>query len=154
MYTREEASGTRQAFWTAFGQYMMPVLSADGAKINWINYKTGEKHLYFKMRADKTEAFVAIELSHPDTDIQQLYFEQFLELKKTFHSIVNEEWIWRLHTEGENGKIISKIYTVLSSASIYKREDWPALILFFKPRLIALDDFWSVARYSFEALRS
>lgn len=53
MYTREQISQLRQEFWTTFGQYMSPVLSAEGGKINWLNYKTGIKHLHFKMDADK-----------------------------------------------------------------------------------------------------
>ncbi|RYZ23162.1 MAG: DUF4268 domain-containing protein, partial [Chitinophagaceae bacterium] len=37
---------------------------------------------------------------------------------------------------------------------IFRREDWPELISFFKPRIVALDAFWSEAKYFFEALRS
>ena len=49
MYSKAEATQLRQAFWTAFGQYMAPVPSAEGETTNWINYKTGFKHLYFRM---------------------------------------------------------------------------------------------------------
>jgi hypothetical protein len=31
-----------------------------------------------------------------------------------------------------------------------KRDDWPAIISFLKPRIIALDAFWSQAKYGFE----
>ena len=82
MYSRQEASQLRKEFWTAFGQYMQPILSAEGEKVNWINYKTGEKHIYFRMQVDNKKAFIGIELSHPDAGVQQLYFEQFLELKR------------------------------------------------------------------------
>jgi hypothetical protein len=77
--------GLRQAFWTAFGQYMLPILSADGAKINWINYKTGVKDVSFKMNADNKIAIIAIELTHADVELQQLFFEHFLRAKKIFH---------------------------------------------------------------------
>jgi hypothetical protein len=33
MYTKQETSKQRQEFWTAFGRYMKPVLSADGEEI-------------------------------------------------------------------------------------------------------------------------
>ncbi|MFA6248901.1 MAG: DUF4268 domain-containing protein, partial [Mucilaginibacter sp.] len=49
MYSKDQASQLKQAFWTAFGQYMGPVLSAEGLRTNWINYKTGVKHIYFRM---------------------------------------------------------------------------------------------------------
>lgn len=153
MYSQQQASQLRQAFWTAFGLYMAPLSSAEGEKINWLNYKTGEKNIHFKMHADKKQAFIGIELTHNDKGIQQLYFEQFAELKKILENCLHEEWNWALHTRDENGKTISRIYTEMNGASIFKKEDWPALISFFKPRIIALDEFWSFARHSFEMLR-
>lgn len=153
MYSRQEASQLRQEFWTTFGQYMSPVLSAEGEKINWINYKTGEKNISFRMHADNKKASIAIELSHKDKEIQQIIFEQFLQFKKIFDETVNEEWIWQLHTYDEHGRIISRIAKEKSGLSIYQKQDWPGLISFFKPRIIALDAFWSSVKYAFEALR-
>lgn len=153
MYSKQQASQLRQEFWTTFGQYMAPVLSAEGEKINWINYKTGERDISFKMQADNKKASIAIELTHKDAGIQQLYFEQFTELKKILEAALQEVWNWQLHSHDENGKLISKIYTEMDNISIFKKEDWPSLISFFKPRIIALDDFWSNVKYSFEMLR-
>lgn len=153
MYTRQEASRLRQEFWTTFGQYMQPIPSSEGEKIAWLNYKTGEKNIYFRMQADNTKASIAIEITHPDPDLQDLYFEQFKELKTILHNTLDEEWHWVLHTTDEYGKTISRIYTELSGVSVFKKEDWPGLISFFKPRIIALDEFWSLVKYGFEALR-
>jgi len=153
MYTREQASTLRQAFWTAFGNYMNPVPSAEGLKINWINYNTGLKNVFFRLKADKKTADIAIEITHPDTEIQELYFEQFTELRPMLHEQMDEEWEWVLHTTDENGKIISRIYKEISPVSVFNQNDWPTLISFFKPRLISLDEFWSSAQYSFDALR-
>jgi hypothetical protein len=153
MYSRQQASQLRQQFWTTFGQYMTPVLSAEGEKINWINYKTGEKDIYFKMQADNKAASIAIEITHKDAGIQQLYFEQFAELKKIIENLIEEEWIWQLHTTNEKGKLISRIYKEINNVNVFKKEEWPLLISFFKPRIIALDEFWSSAKYGFEALR-
>lgn len=153
MYSREQASQLRQAFWTAFGQYIAPHPSADGYKINWSNYKTGLKHVYFRMQADKKTASIAIELAHPDPEIQELFFEQFMELKNLLHEYLGEEWEWELHTTNSEGKTISRIYKELPGVSVFNQDDWPALISFFKPRIIALDDFWSGAKYSFDELR-
>jgi len=153
MYSKDEASQIKQAFWTTFGQYIAPQLSADGLKVNWVNYKTGIKHLYFKMDADNKSASIGITITHPDTGIQELFFEQFLEIKTLLERYLNEEWIWALHQQDMNGKIVSRIYTELKDASIYNREHWPRLISFFKPRIIALDEFWSVGQYSFEGLK-
>ena len=132
---------------------MNPVLSSEGEKINWINYKTGEKDISFRMDADNKTAFIAIELTHADGEIRQIYFEQFLQLKKIFHETVNEEWTWQPETQDANGRLISRIFKEKKGCSIFNKEHWPGLISFFKPRIIALDDFWSNVKYSFEMLR-
>ena len=153
MYSRDQASQIKQAFWTAFGQYIAPQPSADGLRINWINYKTGVKHLYFKMQADKKSAFIAIEISHPDLGMQELIFEQFKELKAVFDASIGEEWDWQLHTTDDNQKTVSRIIKTLPNVSVFNQNDWPALISFFKPRIIALGDFWSTASYSFDLFK-
>jgi hypothetical protein len=153
MYSRQQASELRQAFWTAFGLYMQPIPSAEGEKVNWVNYKTGEKNIYFRMNAGTRSSSIAIEITHPDIELQQLYFEHFVQLKTLLQNALNEEWIWRLHGSDENGKVISRIYKEINNVSVFNQNDWPALISFFKPRIIALDEFWSSAKYGFEALR-
>lgn len=132
---------------------MSPVLSAEGMPTNWINYKTGLKNVYFRMQADRKQASIAIEMTQPDSEIQQMFFEQFGAMKELLHSTVEEEWTWELHTTDEYGKEVSRIYTELKEVSIFNQDDWPALISFFKPRIIALDAFWSDAKYSFDELR-
>lgn len=153
MYSREQASQIRQSFWTTFGQYISPQPSADGLKVNWVNYKTGIKHVHFRMQAFNRSASIGIEITHPDAGIQELFFEQFKELRLILADALQEEWQWELHTQDEYGKTISRIYKQLDDASIFNRNDWPALISFFKPRIIALDEFWSTAKYSFDALK-
>lgn len=153
MYSRQEASQLRKDFWTAFGQYMTPVLSAEGEKVAWVNYKTGEKGIFFRLQADNKKAVVAIELTHADAGLQQLYFEQFEQLKKIFNATTGGGWTWELHGTDEYGKTVSKIYKERSPVSIFKKEDWPQLISFFKTEIVALDEFWSNVKYSFEALR-
>ena len=152
MYTRQQAAQLRQEFWTTFGRYMAPVLSAEGERINWINYKTGEKGIRFQMQADNKKAYIAIEITIADKGLQQLYFEHFVQLKNIFKQTVPEEWQWELHSTNEEGKTISKIYKELDHVSVFKKEDWPELISFFKKHIIALDAFWSNVKYSFEAL--
>jgi len=153
LYSKDEASQLKQEFWTTFGQYISPQLSAEGLRVNWVNYKTGIKYVYFRMEAIKRSASIAIEITHPDAGIQELFFEQFLELKNVLHSALNEDWEWQLHHINEEGKITSRIIRHLYGASIFNKNDWPALISFFKPRIVALDEFWSDAKYAFDALK-
>ena len=151
MYTRQESSRIKQAFWTAYGQYMQPVPSASGEKVNWVNYKTGIKHLYFRMHADRKGAYIAIELTHPNLTIQQDQYDQLIQMRNLLEEQLNESWDWLPMTSDEYGKIISQVKKELTEVNIFNQEDWPELISFFKPRIIALDAFWNFAKYSFEA---
>jgi hypothetical protein len=153
MYTRDEASRIKEEFWTAFGKYMSPIPSAEGVKINWVNYHTKVKDVHFRMDADKKSAAIYISMEHRDPGIQEIFFEQFLEFKNLLHNTIGEEWLWQLHVPTTGGKVISKIYKDISDVSVFNKNQWPELITFFKPRIIALDSFWENARYSFESLK-
>ena len=133
-----------------FGQYMARVLSSEGEKINWINYKTGVKGLQFKMDIVKDTASISIEINHPDAAEQKIIFEKLFQLKQKLSSSLDEEWNWLLFTHDENGKLVSKVYQEKNGISIIHREDWPALISFLKPRMMALDEFWNSVKYGFE----
>lgn len=154
MYSRQESAVLKQEFWTRFGQYMQPVLSAEGMPVNWINYKTGERNIFFKMFADNKHAYIGIEITHKEAGLRELYFQQFQELTNFLNDSLKEAWIWQSeYTDFETGKTISRIYTKLEQVSIFKQEDWPAMIAFLKPRIIALDEFWNNVKPVFEALR-
>ncbi len=148
MFKSEEASRIRQEFWTAIGRYMTPVPSAEGMKINWINYRTSIKDVYFRMNVNQNSAMIYIAMEHSDPGLRELHFQ---ELKKLLHAELDEEW--QSQTYVKKDKVISRIYKQTSGVSGFNKDHWPELISFFKPRIIALDCFWENARYSFEALK-
>lgn len=152
MFSRDEASRIRQEFWTTFGRYMSPIPSSEGLTVNWINYHTGIKDVYFRMEANQKSAMIAITMEHRDAGIRELYFEQFLEFRTLLQGTLEEEWNWNPKVTLE-GKVISRIAKELPDVSVFNKEQWPDLISFFKPRIIALDGFWENAKYSFEALK-
>jgi hypothetical protein len=152
MFSRKEASEIKHEFWTVFGRYMSPIPSAEGLKINWVNYHTSIKDLYFRMDAGPKSATISISLEHPDPGIQELYFEQLLQMKSILHAILEEEWNWQRQALVD-GKEISRIEKTLPDVSVLNKNHWPDLISFFKPRIIALDTFWQDARYGFDLLR-
>jgi hypothetical protein len=153
MFSREEASRIKEEFWTAFGRYMSPIFSAEGLKTNWVNYHTRVKDVYFRMETGKKSAEISISLEHRDPAIQELYFEQFLELKTMLHTSLQEEWNWQLHARGDDGKVVSKISKEIAGVSVFNKDHWPDLISFFKPRIIALDSFWEDGKYAFDGLK-
>jgi hypothetical protein len=150
MYSRQELSQTRQRFWTRFGQYMRPVKGANGDTINWMNYKTGIRHIFFRMDAGTDHAAIAIELQHTDRLLRHQYLEQFLQLRALLEEATGEKWDWEADHTDEHGKTISRIGTAINGVNIFREEDWPAIISFLKPRIIALDQFWWIVKDAFE----
>ena len=152
MYSKAETSRIRKDFWIAFGQYMKPVPNAQGRRVNWPNYKTGITDIYFRMKAERGFASVGIEITHADEEFQELIFEQFTQLRKILESCTQEKWDWKLHVENEVGQVISKIEMVKKGVNVMEEKDWPAIISFLKPRIIALDEFWDLVKPGFEDL--
>lgn len=150
MYTKQEISKQREAFWTTFGKYMQPVMSADGMKVNWVNYKTGITGIGFRMNADAKQSTISIVISNNDDSIRHAHYERFEALKEILHTTMGEDWEWQCDASDEYGKHMSTISKELPGVNIHKNEDWPEMISFFKPRIIALDEFWSMAKYNFE----
>lgn len=128
---------------------MKPVAGASGLPVNWINYKTGIRHIHFKMDADNSRAVIAIEISHPQSAERLQCYNQFVALKKLLVSTATFHWQWN-ETVHSGNKIISSISQQLDGVSILEKADWPAIISFLKPRIIALDAFWDMVKDGFE----
>lgn len=146
MYTIQEASVIKQKFWTNFGQYMRPVTGADGNKVNWLNYNTGIRHIYFRMDAGNNNASIAIELKHADEGLRQHYFERLKQVKHLLEQSTGEIWDWQSRQKDEDGNIVSRISKNIDGVNIFNEPDWPAIISFLKPRMIALDEFWVMVK--------
>ena len=149
MYSQEQTSKLKAQFWTSFGQYMKPVPGASGLAVNWINYKTGIRNIRFKMDADNTKAFIAIEISHPQPAERLLYYNQFVSLKKLLATTTTFNWQWN-ETLQTNHKTISSISQQLDGVNILNQSDWPAIISFLKLRIVALDAFWDLVKDGFD----
>lgn len=129
---------------------MAPVLSAEGEKINWVNYKTGIKFMRFNMQAVNNKASIAIEFLHPDILVQQQQFELLANFKMQFEKACGTGWQWEKLIIDEHGKTISRILNELKEVSILRQADWPQIVSFLKPSLICLDSFWSNYKFALE----
>lgn len=150
MYSKQQASLVRQQFYTSLGLYMAPVLSAEGGKQNWLNYKTGVRHIFIRTDTPSRDASIGLLLTHPDPATRLEQFEQFLVLRPLLQHTDEIRWIWQKEALNQTEQPISRIYAEFKGGSVLNKADWPALISFFKPRLIALDAFWSQVKFQFE----
>lgn len=153
LYSREQSKKLREQFWTRYGQYMAAVPAAEGIAVNWINYKTGLKFLSFRMEASQSLARISIDITHSDAGIRKMLFSQLQEYRNLLYQELQEEWTWTEQVDDGYGKTISRVEITLANVSVFNMGDWPALISFFKPRIIALDRFWSTAQYGFEMFK-
>lgn len=129
---------------------MKPVPGAGGKAVNWLNYKTGNRHILFRMDADKQHAFIAIEIRHPQNEERINCYNQFLSLKTLLKNETGFEWDWQAGTVDDNGQTISRISQTLEHINVLNEKDWPAIIAFLKPRIMSLDAFWYLVKDGFE----
>jgi hypothetical protein len=146
MFTREEVKEINTLFWTSFGKYMQKHKSQFNFHNKWVNYKTGVKDVYFRLKIDKSCAEISIELQHKDSGIRELYFEQFLELKKIFDQQVGT-WEWVEHelqqsSEGTYNEL-SAIRIKLFDVNLYQKDTWQQTFYFFEDYMVKLDEFWA-----------
>ena len=128
-------------------------MNAEGTRINWINYKTDVKGVYFRTDVERKFAEVSIEISHPDPSVQLMIYEQFEEYENVLEGYLGEKWIWTKEDYDDDGKQIATIKTRLENVSIFRDTDWPQIIPFLKDRMINLDEFWCDHKDSFEIFK-
>ena len=154
MYTKRQASLLKQEFWTIFGQYMMPVPNANGEKINWINYKTGNRFVHVKLDVVSEMAIITIEIHLPKNGLYHLYAEQFLRQRKLLQSFAGDDWNWQTSDTPEANNSAVIINKTTTGVSIFDKACWPVLISFFKQSITGFDSFWEMAKYGFDDLQS
>jgi hypothetical protein len=149
MYTPQQASKLRSDFWASFGHYMRPLPGANGETKNWLNYKTGVKHLYFRMDADQHHAGIAIEIRSPDTKQRVELYNKLEALSSIFTDTAGKGWTWEKAVMDHDGQEMSRIIQVIQDVNVYNKADWPAIISFLKPKMLDLDRFWDLVRENF-----
>jgi hypothetical protein len=150
MYSKEEASAVRQRFWTTFGKYMQVVPSMSDEKVNWVNYKTGVKDIFFKLEADNTCATVAIIFNNANMDERDNAFSIFKNLHHQFINIAGADWVLEENVTNEFGKQFHSVKAVLPNIKVFRETDWPQIISFLKTNIIKLDEFWANFKPAFE----
>ena len=141
MLTKDEKKGLRIEFWTQLEAQLDKDRNPHGSKVQWLNYNTGVKHLYFRMEADENGARLCIDIQFPDAGIRNLYYEQFEELKNKL-SETYKDLTWTKDFEHSNGKTIHRISVEKDGCHIFERSDWDKMQLFLKINFKKLDEFW------------
>src|SRR4051812_14978940 len=109
----------KEEFWATFGKYMALSQSASGEKVNWVNYKTGVRHVQFRLTADDKVAGVCIELSSNDPEAQKRLFDQLVNDLPLLIELTDNNWQKELHVTSAEGRVISRIYQEHAGLNVY-----------------------------------
>jgi hypothetical protein len=152
MLSKEEAKELRVGFWSKLEEQMTKMKNPHGTKVNWMNYNTGIKDLYFRMEADDDGARLCIDLQFLDKGIRDLYYEQFTE----FQNMLTDKFKdlkWYPEWEHWNGKDISRIAMEKDGCKLNNKADWDKMHLFLKLNFKKLDEFWDEFGEVFQNLK-
>lgn len=82
------------------------------------------------MDADQHSAQIRIQIAHPDEGMRALLFDQFREYRSLLHTLLGEEWHWRLDHRDGYGKSHAYIGLECYDWNVFERADWSDLISF------------------------
>ena len=130
MYSKEEKKKSTVDFWNSFGLYMKKY-NRDFGRVKWVNYRSNVKDIFFRLNITNKTATFSIEIQHKEEGMRELFFEQFKELKGVLNDNIREDLIWEDLTYNKNNQPICSIYSELENVSIYNRDDWQKVFVFF-----------------------
>ncbi|MFT5823915.1 MAG: hypothetical protein ACI8ZM_005180 [Crocinitomix sp.] len=154
MYSKDEEKALKIEFWATLNEQLELERGLHASKVNWMNFNTKIKQLFFRMEASREEVKLCIDLQFLDPVITAIYYEQFTEFKNILEERLDGELDWQSTFEHTNGKTISRISVGLTGVDMYNKEDWPAMHGFLKQNFIKLENFWAEFSDVFVALKS
>jgi hypothetical protein len=142
MFTKDEEKEIKLQFWHGLTQELNHVKGLHANKVNWTNFNTSIRHMYFRMEADENGARLCIDLQFPDQGIRELFYEQFTEFSNILNKRFEDRLIWLPTFQHWNGKTISRIYVGMEG-NFYDRSQWPEMFTFLTQNFTILEAFWS-----------
>lgn len=143
MFSKEEQKSLNAAFWTRFKEQAGVNKSANGKRVNWVNYPTHLKQLYVRLHADTETARFSIDIQAKDQGIRAIIWEQMTELKKVMEEEMNSSGLWEETAYNIAGQEISRISWTLEGVNMYEKADQDKIFGFFIPLLVGFDKFYT-----------
>ena len=153
MYSKEEKKELKVGFWTELNDKLTEAGKAKGRNLEWMNYPTNIKRLFFRMEADESSARLCIDLQFVSKGIREIYFLQFQELETKLKETLTSDIHFEADYEHWNGKTISRIYCELDGVNVNNREDWGKIHDYLVENFLKLDAFWEEFNAIFYALK-
>lgn len=142
MFSKEELRERKTLFWEGLKTRMQHHRSANGKRMNWINYKTGIKFLFVRLDVNSKRAIFALDLQPKDEGVREIFWEQLHELKMVLESEMGPG-NWNDDFEIKYGLSVARISWELPGVNMFKKEDTDKIYAFFQEKLIAFDSFYT-----------
>ena len=143
MYNKEEAKALRMEFWEQFQDFTNKRRRKIGGSGKWVLDRTGINGLTLKFHFDSKDASVGIDVETRNLDKRLEIWEKLEAVQQQINTALGEDTLWDLDFTRENSKPISRIHRVLENVSIFNREDWNRVNMFFFDRMLALEEFYT-----------
>jgi len=140
MYSKEEAKTIRIEYWEQFRTYTNKRRKNKGRTGKWILDKTGINAVNLKFYFDEARALVGIDVETKNLDTRIAMYEKLETLKNQINKALGEGTVWDLDYIRENNKSISRVYTEIQEVSIFEKDTWNRVNMFFFDRMTALED--------------
>ena len=152
MLKKEELRQLRLDFWDDFEVFTRKKRTANNRKMNWAQYKSGIKDIYFRLDFDTKEAFLAIDLQMRDSGVRELVWDQFMETENLLKTHVGPELEFHPNFALDEGFEIHRMKWTLTDVNIANKKDYPKVVQFLSDKIQGLDRFWFEFSDLFNAL--
>lgn len=142
MFTKEEKKQLKLDFWEGVNTQLSAKGKSLGRNIDWMNYPTNIKRLFFRMEVNHQSAKLCIDLQFIDEGVREVFFEQFEEFQNILNNTITTQVHFVKDFPHANGKTISRIYIENSGGNIFNPKTWPEMTDFLVTHFIELDEFW------------
>lgn len=133
MFSREESKKLREVFWIEYGKKYPK---------KWILYNTKIKEIQLKFTFTNILAQVSLDVSSPDTLVQEYYVEKLKALEAVLLSDYLPEVIFDENYELPEGKTVARIYVQLEGVNIHNKNHWNVVQKFLAEKMSLLETFF------------
>lgn len=149
MYSKDELKNLKIEFWESFAAYCEVQPYLRGRKKIWTLYNTKVKGVELKFDANRTGAYVILEVNHRSEEERLEMFERLTWYKEMLERDFPDGLVWDIcFIRKETGKQVARIYTAKEGIDMHRREDWGVFFLFMARQMYLLErNFMEIAPY-------
>ena len=148
MYSKDELKNLKLEFWESFAAFCEVQPNLRGRKKIWTLYDTKVKGVELKFDANRTGAYVILEVNHKREDLRLEMCERLTWDKDTLEQDFPEGLIWDICFVRDTGKEVARIYVAKEGIDFHRKQDWGEFFTFMASQMYILErNFMSIAEY-------